>query len=133
MSDGGSGEKTEEPTPERLRKLREEGNVPKSQDVTQAAQLVVSFVALAAWMPSIGRYMEELFRTAVYAAMNFSIDDGPAIVTRLLLDSLIVFVLACAPVITAAFVVSLSINLAQVGFMVTLKPITPDLKKINPV
>ncbi|MBN1961117.1 MAG: EscU/YscU/HrcU family type III secretion system export apparatus switch protein [Deltaproteobacteria bacterium] len=30
MSDGGTGEKTEEPTPERLRKLRQEGNVPKS-------------------------------------------------------------------------------------------------------
>ena len=26
MADGGSGEKTEEPTPERLRKLREDGN-----------------------------------------------------------------------------------------------------------
>ena len=41
MSDGGTGEKTEEPTPEKLRKLREEGQVPKSQDVTSAVSFIV--------------------------------------------------------------------------------------------
>ena len=33
----------------------------------------------------------------------------------------------------AAFVIGLAMNVAQVGFMFTLKPITPDIKKINPV
>ena len=47
MADGGTGEKTEEPTPERLRKLRKEGNVPKSQDVIMAASRQVEERRLA--------------------------------------------------------------------------------------
>ena len=133
MSDGGTGEKTEEPTPERLRKLRKEGNVSKSQDVTQAVILVVAFAVMAAWFSHMSHYLMDLFRLAVHAGTTFGQDQGSAVVQRFFWDSLLVFAKVIAPIAIAAFVMAIAMNLAQVGFMFTVKPITPDIKKINPV
>ena len=38
-----SEERTEKPTPKQLEKAREEGNVPKSQDLNHALVLAVGF------------------------------------------------------------------------------------------
>ena len=40
MSDGGTGEKTEEPTPQKLKQARDKGQVSKSQDFIQALLFV---------------------------------------------------------------------------------------------
>ena len=37
------------------------------------------------------------------------------------------------PALATAFVLGLAMNIAQVGFMITTKPITPDPNKLNPV
>jgi len=65
MSDGSTGEKTEEPTPERLRKLRKEGNIPKSQDVSSAVSFIVVFAVLAVSFGFVGEKMSELFEVAI--------------------------------------------------------------------
>lgn len=132
MADGGTGEKTEEPTPERLRKLRKEGNVPKSQDVNVAASFLVTFCVIAAVMPFIGEQVTDLFHTALLATTKA--DEGAGVVaTRLLISGLLTLMKTVAPACAAAVVVGVSGNIAQVGFMFTLKPITPDLNKVNPI
>jgi flagellar biosynthetic protein FlhB len=132
MSDGGTGEKTEEPTPERLRKLRKEGNVPKSQDITIAISFLGVFCVLAAVFPFIGETMMAFFHDTVRAAMH--VDElGTAVVGRVLNEAILTMAKVCAPALGAAFVLGLSMNVAQVGFMFTLKPITPDIKKLNPI
>ena len=68
MADGGTGEKTEEPTPERLRKLRKEGNVPKSQDVIQAASFLVVFCVIAGTLSYVGNELLGLVRAGMLAA-----------------------------------------------------------------
>jgi flagellar biosynthetic protein FlhB len=132
MSDGGTGEKTEEPTPERLRKLRKEGNVAKSQDITVAISFLAVFAVLAAVFPWIGDNMTGLFHDAVKASVNIE-SMGEALVPGFLYQALFTFVKVIAPATAAAFVLGIALNVAQVGFMFTLKPITPDIKKINPV
>jgi flagellar biosynthesis protein FlhB len=132
MGDAGSGEKTEEPTPERLRKLREEGNVAKSQDVTMAVSLLVVFSVLAASLPWIAEEMIALLKLSW--RMAFEADPGSEfMVASLLSSSLRTMLLTCAPVFASAFTVGVVLNLAQVGFMFTTKPITPDINKLNPV
>jgi flagellar biosynthetic protein FlhB len=132
MADGGTGEKTEEPTPERLRKLRKEGNVAKSQDVNTAVSFLFTFAVLAAWFPRIGEEIQALFHLAVKVATEDA--EGASILTsRLLLEALWTFTVVVGPVCAAAMVVGTAGNIAQVGFMFTTKPITPDFNKINPV
>ena len=133
MSDGGTGEKTEEPTPQRLRQMREQGNVCKSQDITQAAILLITFAALAGTVVSIGEELIEFCNYSFHAAMNFTTDDVQAIIPRLMDQAITSMFMCILPVCAVAFVVALVANYAQVGVLFTTKPLTPDIKKLNPV
>ena len=131
MADGGTGEKTEEPTPERLRKLRKEGNVPKSQDVTSAIAFLAVFCTLAGAMSFIGDEMIELFNASMLAMQS---DQHYSVInSQLMNQSMMTMLRVCAPALAVAFVVGMAMNVAQVGFMFTTKPIMPDIKKLNPV
>ncbi len=128
---GDSGEKTEEPTPERLRKLRQDGNVPKSQDVTMAVSFLVTFSVLAATLPYIAEQIKDLSAFSLHAAFgNYPRQQA---VAGMLYQSLIVIGKVCAPVMAAAIVVGVAMNVAQVGFMFTTKPLQPNLNKLNPI
>ena len=96
MADGGTGEKTEEPTPERLRKLRKDGNVPKSQDVTTALSFLVTFVVLAGSFGFISQEFTDLVNMAFLAAV--SDEPGGMLVQRLLNQGIITMAKATAPV-----------------------------------
>lgn len=132
MADGGSGEKTEEPTPERLRKLRKEGNVPKSQDVISAVSFLVVFVVIAGTIGFSANELLQFLRTSFYVATNTR-DSHDVLVNRLLLEGIWTMTKVCAPSLAAAFVLGLVLNVAQVGFLFTSKPVTPDFNKLNPV
>ncbi|MEK7704570.1 MAG: EscU/YscU/HrcU family type III secretion system export apparatus switch protein, partial [Myxococcota bacterium] len=132
MADGGTGEKTEEPTPERLRKLRKEGNVSKSEDVTHAVSFVVVFTVLAAIMPFLADEMMGLFRFSVYVAFGAH-EHGDVLASGILAEGTWAMAKAVAPVLAAAFVMGIVLNVAQVGFMFTMKPITPNFNNVNPV
>ena len=43
-----SGDKTEEPTPHKLREARKKGQIAKSQEITSAIMLIVSFYTFKA-------------------------------------------------------------------------------------
>ena len=54
-------DKSEEPTPKRLRDARQKGQVAKSNDVTSAALLIALFTAVGvAWTPALGALRELL-------------------------------------------------------------------------
>lgn len=132
MADGGTGEKTEEPTPERLRKLRDEGNVPKSQDITAALSFVAVFAVLG-----------KSFRMSSEAILGFTrecialVADRPPdmglLAIAVLMQGLWTLTRACAPALACAFILGIALNLAQVGFLFSTKPITPDLNRLNPI
>jgi flagellar biosynthesis protein FlhB len=132
MADGGTGEKTEEPTPERLRRLRQEGNVPKSQDVNSAASLLVVFGVLAASIGWMGQQMIDLIRASIIAAENLH-TTHQFLVAPLLFEAIKAMFLTTAPVLATAVVIGVVLNIAQVGFMFTTKPITPDFNRLNPI
>lgn len=131
MGDGGSGEKTEEPTPERLRKLRQEGNVPRSQDVTMAVSFLALFVMLAGLFGFMSGEVRELVELSLQAA--FSSHDAAVAAPRLLFAGLRTMALVTGPILVGAVVIGVGMSLAQVGFLFTTKPITPDLNKVNPI
>ncbi|SHN68527.1 flagellar biosynthesis protein FlhB [Desulfovibrio litoralis] len=54
--------KTEEATPKRVDKSRQEGNVIKSQEVSKAITVLAGLVGAILWMPYMGRELEGLFR-----------------------------------------------------------------------
>lgn len=123
-----SSEKTEQPTPKKLRDARKKGQVAKSQDITSALLMICAFVTIAImYLGSVKRLGEMItFPTYLY--------DKPfreALLTLLPQLGLIIMQMTL-PFIAIAFLGGLLGNILQIGPMLTTEPIKPELKKLNP-
>ncbi len=124
-----TGEKTELPTPKKLRDAREKGQVCTSKDITSTAILVVLF-AILAWMGvALMNDMEELlkFLSLRIAENNIASVKESSVMTALIIcKHSFIFVLVAA-------VIGVVGNVAQIGFLFTFEPIIPKLEKLSPV
>lgn len=127
MSDKG-GDKTEAPTPKRKREARKEGQIPKSAEIgTWSAMLATTFLVELTVGLSADR-MVDLVSDAVQVIEQPEV--GPAL--ALLGDGLVSGTVALAPLATGLAVLGLIVNLAQVGWAPSGKPIEPKLERVNP-
>lgn len=131
MSDGGTGEKTEEASPQKLKQARDKGQVAKSQDAIQALSFVIVFSIVALTLPSTSKQLEEFLKGSLDAAMRSG--DQLSTVMTVLNEALWVVLLASLPALGGAFFAGFAANAMQVGFMITTEPLKPDIKKLNPV
>ena len=124
-----SGEKTEMPTPKKLRDAREKGQVCTSKDIVSTAILIVLFAVLA-WMGGALMYdMEELLRFIGGRVGDNTMDSvrqSSAMAILIILKHTLIFVLIAA-------VIGIVGNVAQIGFLFTFEPIIPKLEKLSPV
>jgi type III secretion protein U len=124
---GPMSEKTEEPTPRRLRKAREEGDAGVS---AFAAQSVGFLVAVAAAPAAVGTLVERAsadLRAAIEAA-------GHRGAVRFDAVELATTVVALAlPLLVAAGVAAGVLHLVQSGGVVASKRLTPSLDRLNPI
>ena len=119
--------RTEEPTARKIRKAREEGKVAKSSDITAAIVMIVSLLTLyfaaSLFMHTISDMLRELI------SMSPSRVLGISNLFPLLLRYL--FVLG-SPVLLVCFVAAIFGNVIQVGFLFSIKSVTPDFNRISP-
>lgn len=127
MSEG--GEKTEMPTPKKLRDAREKGQVNNSKDITSTALLLVLLSIIGVLTPMLMRDLKELF---IFLSQLFSAEDEAA-VNEGMKATAIVIVKYSFIVCVAAAVTGVAAQLAQIGFLFTFEPLKPDLNKVNPV
>ena len=62
--DGPTGQKTEKPTAKKIKDSREEGQVAKSQDFSNAVSLLAVFVLMKVWVGHMGLDMLGSFQLA---------------------------------------------------------------------
>ncbi|MFW6381405.1 MAG: flagellar biosynthesis protein FlhB [Bacillota bacterium] len=126
-----AGEKTEEPTPRRKEKVREEGQVAKSQELNAAFTLLGSFLVLyilfQGMLESLQSRMIQHLTLEGYPALDSSISYD------LVIDAFIYIATLVGPVMIAAAVVGAVINFIQVGPLFSTKTIQPQLSNINPI
>lgn len=116
-------DKTEEPTPRRLRKAREDGDSPVSAALVQAAGFVVAItLAPAAVAATAGRATARIQQALEYPLQAFS-------PMGLALDVLTLSL----PLIAAAALVSAVVGFVQTGGIISTKKLAPDLSKANPI
>ena len=124
-----AGEKTELPTPKKLRDAREKGQVCTSKDIVSTAILVVLF-ALLAWMGvALMDDMEELIRFLsgrIAENDEIAIRESSKLAGMLICKHSFIFVAVAA-------IIGIVANVAQIGFLFTFEPIIPKLEKLNPV
>ena len=119
-------EKTELPTPKRLEKAREEGNVAKSAEVTGVSILLAGSVYLLFFSSHL---VEQIKLIILYAFSYASSRDIPFFlvikkITAISLEALF-------PILALIVVIALIANIAQIGFL--FSPLTIKFEKIDPI
>ena len=121
-------EKTEAPTPKKIEKAREEGNVLKSPDVNAFLGLVMGltliFLCFNFWVRGLGGIFEQ-----IYQGFNQDLTRDNAISITIGLVFQVLYLLA--PIFGALMVMGVIANVAQSGFLLTGKAIQPKLQKLN--
>ncbi len=126
MAEG--GEKTEMPTPKKLRDARQKGQVCTSKDVVSTALLVVLLALLGVMGVMLADDTADLIR---FIGMRIGENDIPALREASRMTLYVIMKHSFIFVVVAAFV-GVVANMVQIGFIFTLEPLKPDLKKINP-
>jgi len=115
----------------KLQKARDDGQVSRSQDLTHIALLGVGCFALLALSP----YMFGRLQLTLQQQLRFDATAirFPLVVFERLQDATLVGLVACG---VFGIVVSLAVVLASIaagGWVLSLKPLMPDLSRINPI
>lgn len=115
--------KTEEPTPRRLRKARDEGDSPVSQALGQGAGLLLALLLVPLALGATGLRAAELYRAAL---AGVSAESAPALLA-------IDVVVLSAPLLAAVAFVALAVGVVQTEGAVSARRLTPDLSRLNPI
>jgi flagellar biosynthesis protein FlhB len=113
-------DKTEEPTPRRLRKAREQGDLPVSAAACQSAAFA------AAWVLAPAAVAATIHTTAVL------LDRGLAGDVPTSGELAFAVVALCAPLLLAAALAAGALGLMQTGAMVAPQKLVPDFSRANP-
>jgi len=124
-------ERTEQATPRRRQKAREEGQVAQSKDLTGAIGLIAAVLVYRLAGHSIAQRL--ITASAHHFANLQDVSVTFASVRGLAHDSLMLIAGALMPVALAALAFGLTANFIQTGFVLSTKRITPTADKLNPI
>jgi len=122
--------RTEEPTEYKKRKAREEGKVAKTHELPSALILLFGFFMIFLFSRGIYRNM--------YGMMEFYLGSVQQVVNSgenvvfLLRPILPIMTRIVGPILGVVFIAAFIGNVVQVGFQFSVKPIQPDVSRINP-
>jgi type III secretion protein U len=124
-----SEEKTEMPTPKRLRDARKKGQVAYSKDFTSTLLLVGIFAYIGfKWQGAVLALREFLAFPARFFAAPFQ--AGLDAVMEVCLQEVMDLLLPLLGIAAAFAIVG---GFMQVGALFSMQPIKPDIKKLNPM
>ena len=126
-------EKTEKATPKKRQKARDEGQVAKSQEVSTAAMLIVGFSALAIFSGLLLTGILNMFDYAFSFLTDLQNDFDPVFMANLVAWGLGRIILVALPIFFVTTLISVIMNVLQVGWNPTLKPLKPKFSKLNPI
>lgn len=125
------GQKTEEPTERRIRKSREEGNFPASKEFVSAVQFMACVGLMAAYAAESLMRLREVIRFLLGLAFQREVDAGGVfyLYQEFLLPAAVPLLLAGALVMA----ITLGVQLGTTRMGLSLKKLTPDLKRLSPL
>jgi flagellar biosynthetic protein FlhB len=126
--DGPGGEKTEKPTPQRLKKARKEGQIPRTQELGTWLGVAAASALLPMLVSNAFDAVQKLF---VQVGAVASHPETEALST-LMGQALTAFMTTVLPMALGMMVVGTVASAAQGGVTVSTKSMKPTLKKLNP-
>lgn len=121
-------DKTEQPTPKKLRDARKEGQIAKSQELPSTATTIALFSVIILGWEYFFNTFNELLHIPINA-MNRPFDE--------IFYPTLFAVLACIakivlPIVFTVMIMGTIANLIQVGFLFSVKAAQPKLSNMNP-
>jgi flagellar biosynthetic protein FlhB len=131
MSEDSDAEKTEPASARRLEKAREEGDVPRSREITTFTVLMMSGSGLWLW----GDRIIDKISLALRGGLSF--DRAQAFDMDVLLlrveSELVQILLACLPIGIAVMLVALASPLLIGGWLMSAQALQPNFGRMNPI
>jgi flagellar biosynthetic protein FlhB len=128
---GDNSSKTEKPTPQRLKKAREQGQFLSAREFVSSLQFVALLIILANWLPRWEAQVEQSTRTLFQRAFGGEIgpEEWPVLIRTLFSDTLI-------PIAEAGgllLLITLGIQLGLTKFGFSLGRLAPKFDRFNPI
>ncbi len=135
--EGPGGEKTEPATDKKKDDARKEGQVAKSKELTGAISLFAMFLVLKIFIGNIGTSFLQTFSEAYNRIPEMTILTEGMVIPRefagVMNQIIIKILLMLLPFLAAAFIVAFIVDLVQVKWKPTAKPLQPKFNKLNPI
>jgi flagellar biosynthetic protein FlhB len=122
-------QKTEKPTPKRLKKARQEGQIPRSPEVAAWVGLLVAVFLIRFTFTMGATVCRELMTQIRVVAAN----PEPAAALRLLAEGLIGAAKALAPLLLGLMLSGVLMSVAQGGIHPSGKKLKPKFGRLNPL
>jgi flagellar biosynthetic protein FlhB len=126
-----SQEKTEQPSPKRLKEAREKGQVARSKDFN--ALIILTFAGIGFWVSSdyLGSQLESMMRQA----FSFVPDDikTPYHTINLLSSVVKTGLIAVLPILIVIFILSLIAPIMMGGWVFSTESLKPQASRMNPI
>lgn len=120
--------KTEEPSEYKLQKAREEGNIPKSQELNGTIVYIMASIVLIIMAPFISKKCQEVFIFYFNHVTESNVSD-----TKFFVAFFRYFLMMVLPIAVVGLVAGIIANLIlNKGFIFTTKPIQPKFNKLIP-
>lgn len=130
MPEGGGQDRTEQATPQKLRKAREKGQVWQSKELTSIVSFAAMLVALVSQAETIGDQLQTIGQACINSAGGEI--DASTLWTALTSCVAVGFMLIALPLLVG-LVVGVLTAFVQVGALVATDPLIPKLSRLNPV
>ncbi|HJY42376.1 MAG TPA: flagellar biosynthesis protein FlhB [Steroidobacteraceae bacterium] len=130
MADRPEAERTEEATPRKREEAREEGRIPRSQELTIAVSLLGCAAVISALAPIAGHGLFEIMGRGLSTAGNVSLDANSA--TLLLRETAFRAFMATIGMVVALTLASFLVSAIQARGVMSVKPIMPQWSRIDP-
>lgn len=135
--DGPGGEKTEEPTAKKLEDARKEGQVAKSKELSLGFGLLAMFILLKIYVSLLGEQFMDLFSVVynripeltTFVSGNIPTWDYFNFFRYVLFRAVLLMI----PFMLIALAVGVVVEIAQVKWAPTTKPLQPKFNKMNPI
>src|SRR4051794_24780000 len=124
-------DRTEKATPKRQGEARSRGQVARSQDLSSIVGLMAGFAVLAIDGPHILAQLEAIFSRGLAQSGNTGLATSEGI-GPLTLWGITSFAKVLAPVVVAVAIAGVLANVAQVRLKLSLTPLKPNFKRMNP-
>jgi flagellar biosynthesis protein FlhB len=130
MSGKDSGqEKTEAPSPKKLKEAKDQGQTPRTQDLSSWASIAAMAVTVPAVVAAGHREL-----AGVMVRIGAVVEDpDPAVALDILVDATSAGMLLLIPLTAAALIASVAAFAVQGGVHLAWPKLKPDIQKINPI